>query len=376
MGKQGRGQGSWQQGGWYPQPSWSASVWQGAKRQWENRQPSLNFPAYDSDWTSGRTETIAVIEERRFDQEQPKTRTAAVQHALNHARKIDTRLLKLQREQVQKAEQWNAYQQGMKAAYNKEKLRHEKALQRIDSDIAAALEAQEEAQVMVEQAALQFGQAQPRMEVDDTAWDSLMRTRPEPSITSTDDVAADLRAYLAERHQTRTMEAKQAAGPAPLGAADGQTARSMAANTKTYNAMSPHATAAPMPAAQVGLPEKPPTAAPNEAPPDNGEDTGDPKPHRPKPTEQRKPVKGAPLKVAHPPSPSTTSLSDKLASKRAAMLQVEAATRAAKGELGQDGQEGPPGLSVAAEAQIIQDDDFEDLEEVDRPPKPGLTAME
>ena len=180
MGKQGRGQGSWQQGGWYPQPSWSASVWQGAKRQWENRQPSLNFPAYDSDWTSGRTEAIAVIEERRFDQEQPKTRTAAVQHALNHARKIDTRLLKLQREQVQKAEQWNAYQQGMKAAYNKEKLRHEKALQRIDSDIAAALEAQEEAQVMVEQAALHFGQAQPRMEVDDTAWDSLMRHGRSP----------------------------------------------------------------------------------------------------------------------------------------------------------------------------------------------------
>ena len=325
MGKQGRGR-EWQHGGGWESKPQSWDVWPGGRRTWEKRN-SPKFPAYDADWTSDNAKQIEVIAERRFPKEQAGfKKSTMVQHAVNVARKAETRLSNLQKEQVTREEKWAAYQLAVKAAFNKEKAKYQKDIQRITTDIAAAVDAQNEAHVMMEYAALNSSASRPERESEreqEAAWDVLMQDAEEDDAAQLRRAQGELRAYmeqqskqareLRELQEQRRRAAQEAharptvvrpsteANPAPP---DGQYGGAPPASGETAAPTGHGGPYVPSPSSRTGT-----LLSPSRSPgvhPRGG-------------AKSREPLKGAPLKPVHTDIPPQASLSDKLLAKRAAM---------------------------------------------------------
>ncbi|CAE7942437.1 unnamed protein product [Symbiodinium sp. KB8] len=354
MGKQGRGR-EWQHGGGWESKPQSWDVWPGGRRSWEKRN-SPKFPAYDADWTSDNAKQIEVIAERRFPKEQAGSKKSTmVQHAVNVARKAETRLSNLQKEQVTREEKWAAYQLAVKAAFNKEKAKYQKDIQRITTDIAAAVDAQNEAHVMMEYVALNSSASRPERESEreqEAAWDVLMQDAEEDDAAQLRKAQGELRAYM-EQQSKQARELRELQEQRRRAAQEAH-----AVPTVVHPSMESH--------------PAPPEVQYGKAPPASGETaapTGHGGPYVPSPSSRtgtlpspgrspgthprggaksREPLKGAPLKPVHTDIPPQASLGDKLLAKRAAM--------AAKAEGG-----GPP--LPSAEATIDVPDDEEVMDE-------------
>ena len=318
----------WDRSQWSSSPSWA--VWPGARRTWESRQvgDSPRFPTYDADWQPEPHSQIQVLEERRYtpEFEAPK-KVAAVQKAVNLARKQDTRVTRLRREQQERERKWERYKTALKLSFNKEKIRYEKDQQRLADDLAQAMSEQEEAHKLMEHAALTLATKEPDVEMlgDDAEWEDMIKGRPAVKM-GVQKLQAEIQEMLEHRQQQQvaavtptrsTMAPPRSPAPAHRVSERPAPARPVAAPT-------PHAARDPYMAQST----TPPVAAPEsrvhaelqQEYRQQQEAMASPKP-RPKNAEtQRRPIKALPSQVVHTPSPGP-GLGGKLDSKRAAILQ-------------------------------------------------------
>ena len=305
-------------------------------------QPSQpKFPRYDAEWRAGK-EQISVMEERRFDQDAQTTSiVGVVQKTVNAARRADAKVNKLRKEQQEKKAKWKAYQAMMKEEYNKEENRFHRDQERLQEELASAVEEQSQAHALIAQAAVQMGEPETAMQTEaPSAWDELWSARP----VQTDQSLSALGRELADYLRARAPEAGIATPvrpavipprtPAPAGSNLGGASIATAG---------PHAAAAsPTPStASTGPPATgDPYVMAAATPPNSKEDarllqelrhymnqTTAAKPRQLRTREgstPRQSVKQLPQEVAHPSSPGAATLSAKLEAQRIKLLEEAA----------------------------------------------------
>ena len=261
MGKAGR-QDRWKsQKAWYPESQQHASwsVWPGAwaqspqaRRAATERAPQ--FPAYDS--VSKDNTGMIVVSEYRY--EKPQLREGpqlvnVVQAAVNHARKLNNRVEKLQREIGAKNEQWKAYMAGMKQALQQEKRRHLIAVGKLTMEVQ---EVQQQVDYANEQlrraAAAGLLQQAPRDGDGDQEWDAMMEDVEQKG----PDFLQDLERMLRGAGTARPPSA----GPAP--ATPPQKPRPVEMMTPPAVTPTPPQSAPAEPLATFGAPPGPYVASP------------------------------------------------------------------------------------------------------------------
>ena len=167
-------------------------------------QERSHFPAYDLAWK--QAPAIAVVSEERPSQTSGGL-VGNVQHALNLARRVEQKLIKLRTEQLQRSRGWDKYMADVKEAVAKEKSRHENAQARIAKEIQELESSQTAAYEQVTAVAMEmkgqgglFGQATasyvepPGMEVD-LGLDQRSRAGQDSSLSDA-DLAAELRRII------------------------------------------------------------------------------------------------------------------------------------------------------------------------------------
>ena len=304
-----------------------------------------------------------VVAERRFDQEpQGPPRVATVQKAVNYARKLDTKITRIRREQAARDKKWESYKVAMKQAFHKERLKYAKDQQRLMEDLKVALSEQEEAHRLMEQAALSLKVREPEepMQVEDTEWDEMVREQAIPT-GGLQRLEAEVR-ELVERRQAQQGPVQTPTRPTAA------TPRTPGQNQRT--------TAHPEQAVMPGPPSDPylmtaptPLAVSSETPESRAfadlqqelrrHDAAVRQRAKPKgPEGQRQSVKALPAKVVHTPSPSRP-LEARLERRRAAILQETQQPRAATTQAEQrTAQDAGPAIF------FVNDDEDEDLEDV------------
>ena len=329
MGKAGR-QDKWKsQKAWYPESQQHASwsVWPGAwaqspqaRRAAAERTPQ--FPAYDS--VSKDNTGMIVVSEHRY--EKPQLREGpqlvnVVQAAVNHARKLNNRVEKLQREIGVKNEQWKAYMAGMKQALQQEKRRHSTAVGKLTMEIQ---EVQQQVDYANEQlrraAAAGLLQQAPRDGDGDQEWDAMMLDVEQKG----PDFLQDLERMLQGAGGTvRPMQAGSAPATPP------HKPRPAEMLTPPSVAPTPPQSTTAAPLANFGAPPGPYVGSPGQQARTSTE-TGskeavdvpmEPSPKsRPKPEQRpRTPVKKLPQAIPHADAGATT-LADKLGERRQSLI--------------------------------------------------------
>ena len=76
-----------------------------------------------------------------------------LQACVNQARKAESRVKKILSDQALRAAQWDRYEKDVRTAFLSERKRHEANLEKLDAELSAALQAQEEARAKVRSAA-------------------------------------------------------------------------------------------------------------------------------------------------------------------------------------------------------------------------------
>ena len=113
-------------------------------------QPSA-FPAYDS--RKPPEEDMTPVQVRRTGTAAPTPLVQAVQGAVNFARKLDMRQIKLAKELSDRQKCWRGYQVDMKRSYAKEKVRFEHDQSRLKEDLQKITMQQAQAYQLIQEAA-------------------------------------------------------------------------------------------------------------------------------------------------------------------------------------------------------------------------------
>ena len=266
-----------------------------------------------------------------------------VQKSLSAARKSDNRIRRLKEDRKTKEAQWIQFQKESREAFLLEKQRFTSALAKIDEDIRAATTAGQESADMVQALVLHGMQAKMRksgqMEESDGSWEALVNTEEpqmEPGFlrdavlaaqrmnsapaTATSDgsmVPPEVAARILQVAMS-TLAPPNGAPAAPPNAGPGQASippglEPTWANNPGPPLLAPAGPAAPYlgsPSASVPDVPKAPPAGPTPAP----------SPPSKSRSQQRLPVKGAPLKTVHTGAPPGASLPEKLEAKRGVLF--------------------------------------------------------
>ena len=149
MGKWRRNAQEDQSKGWQYWPgSWSASP--NRQAPWrDQKKANSRIPAYDAlkanvdkNQPGGRGSGDAVGDDMLIQE---------LQRAVNSARRAETKVKKITQEKAERKQQWQSWEQELKRTYAKERARHNNALNRLDTDMKEALQAQEQARAFVRQ---------------------------------------------------------------------------------------------------------------------------------------------------------------------------------------------------------------------------------
>ncbi|CAE7871297.1 hypothetical protein AK812_SmicGene3911 [Symbiodinium microadriaticum] len=219
MGKQGRGsyQGQWSDAAWQSSPAWS--VWPGAWPKKGQRdggakgQGKHRFPSYDADWEEQGAH-ITVLEERRMQPAATPTLSNVVQQTVNASRKAEQRVAKLKKAITSKEEKWRAYQIAMKAAYNREQQRCEKDQQRLQAELASAMQEEEEAHQLLATAAAEYAKMGKDTPSGDSEWEQFLGRSSAPAENSVQSLSRQLEEAIQRRMQTVDGH-QQGSRPAP-----------------------------------------------------------------------------------------------------------------------------------------------------------------
>ena len=338
MGKQGRGayQGQWSDAAWQSSPAWS--VWPGA---WPRRgqkdggakgHGKQRFPSYDADWEEQGAH-ITVVEERRMQPAATPTLSNVVQQTVNASRKAEQRVAKLKKAITSKEEKWRAYQIAMKAAYNREQQRCEKDQQRLQAELASAMQEEEEAHQLLATAAAEYAKMGKDAPSGDSEWEQFLGRSTAPVENSMQSLSRQLEEAI-HRRQQAVDGPQQGSRPAPgLPRPEGHVTTTSAPNPPvpppTYDTRSPARSGGEHPFGSSedaeALHAAMPTGGVHPACKMIDKRTSPLHPGQRRPGEARQPtsqappragVKPATMKPA-PPEPPHSTLTDKLATRRA-----------------------------------------------------------
>ncbi|OLQ13229.1 hypothetical protein AK812_SmicGene2816 [Symbiodinium microadriaticum] len=115
------------------------------------KNQSTAFPAYDS--RKPPEEDMTPVQVRRTGTATPTPLVQAVQGAVNFARKLDMRQIKLAKELSDRQKCWRGYQADMKRSYAKEKVRFEHDQSRLKEDLQKITAQQAQAYQLIQEAA-------------------------------------------------------------------------------------------------------------------------------------------------------------------------------------------------------------------------------
>ncbi|CAE7883540.1 hypothetical protein AK812_SmicGene281 [Symbiodinium microadriaticum] len=201
----------WSDSSWSASPSWS--VWPGAWPKKGSGQPDAKgkgkgkskFPTYDGDWDVS-VDPIEVIEERRFATAAQPSMAAVMQQTANVLRKAEGKVARIRKELAKKEAKWRSYQAALKASYVQEKQRSAGDQQRLQTELATALEEQEEAYQLAQRTSQ--GCSTSAMQVEDNTWEEL------GELTQPQTVRQDLQSlHLELQELMKRQEAVLGAGP-------------------------------------------------------------------------------------------------------------------------------------------------------------------
>ena len=315
-----------------------------------------------------------ILEEKRFSADQPTASiVGVVQRTVNAARRADAKVARLRKEQQDKRVKWKQYQAMMKAEYNKEEQRYHRDQERIQTDLATAVEEQSQAHVLITQAATAFAAGSGDMQVDEadggSAWDELWTTQPPPEPTQLQTLGRELTDFLHGRQRSDVVRtpvrptATHPRTPGPARTIDVSDGPPLATPTCTGTAVATDAPAAQDP--YVAMAATPPTAQADarllaELQHYLKERTTTPRTRTTRLREgstPRQPVKRLPQEVAHPKSPGTATLTSKLEAQRSKLLAERATQQAEPPEPG--GATTAADTALPAHTSVLVDDDSE-----------------
>ncbi|CAE7272624.1 unnamed protein product [Symbiodinium sp. CCMP2456] len=190
--------------------SWSfwSGAWKSSPRQGQKPEKPA-FPAYDVGWKNA-AELMEVSSSSGRGGANPANVGGIVQDvqaAINHARKIEQRLHKLQKESLQKGNAWDAWVREMRLTYAKELERHRGEQKRLAADIRELEDLTHAAYVSVQQAALHQRAAE-KAEPPPLEWEEAMEID--------DDLTEDqTRAELRRMIQAAEVTPKRGTGAPP-----------------------------------------------------------------------------------------------------------------------------------------------------------------
>ena len=148
--------------GWKSKPQWEGQAWLSADSSTYRLWPGAKSPAQPkAPWKEGKGGSksggIPGYASRRLPDTQAMASVAAsaqagssgmvtrVQQALNHARKAEARVKKLNADKEKREQQWALWERDMKVAWLREKAQYGRDMEQIDREIVSAMTAQEEA---------------------------------------------------------------------------------------------------------------------------------------------------------------------------------------------------------------------------------------
>eukprot|EP00439_Symbiodinium_sp_Y106_P016134 s5090_g2.t1 len=400
MGRGGWPKGGARESGYYWRGSWPA-------RPSKEKQADVKFPTYDSMTVAQKGKGAGKAEDFSAD-EAADSLVGIIQEGLNATRKAEQKVRSLSQQKQKREGQWNAYLDALRRSYLKEHDKYGKEMARINEDLQAALQAQEDARAMLR--TLHTRDQPDAQAVAPDAWEKMTSAWQRERHEEQDSAAVLRRAWgdapalaeppvpVGQRRLTPEVLAFLAQcgiSPQAIPGASADTvlpglAPAMPAvptpamgQRRAYDAMSPGPTLpapfrvnpefGPVPAGYgpplaVGVTatgsevSRPDSAAPGEGGPQALKEQAGDLTKKP-----RQSVKALPTGVAHTASPKAPGLADKLDQKRAAELaqlreQQEGPVPAVPSTI-------PPGVPQA----VIHDDSDDDLM-AEEPP--GLTALE
>ena len=113
------------------------------RHQEEQRAQGPRFPKYDDKAEKSDEPAICVISTQPHSGRDSLVQD--LQAGINLARKVETRVHKLDDEKNRRCAQWAQFQEDMPRSYQQEKMRHHQALLRLDGEIRDATTQQAEA---------------------------------------------------------------------------------------------------------------------------------------------------------------------------------------------------------------------------------------
>ncbi|CAE6968592.1 unnamed protein product [Symbiodinium sp. CCMP2592] len=356
----------------YWRGSWSA--WE--RSSWQQPQDQGLFPAYDGQWSEGRSKAaITILSESRAGPSEPSV-LKDVQFAVNQVRKADARRAKVEKEREDKIKRWAIYTQELQSSFIAEKQRHLDALDNFDQEVAAAARGQEIARAALGKASDGFltkGQTGETEESGDMEWDamveaSLRAQRPYTREDATKDLADIFGADSLLKEPSQTKSTTPSGRPAEDAIAAGP--------VRAYAGASPRARVDPYLAASPAsfMRERPipATAPPETAAPEASAQTsaGMPPAATRSASRCRTPVKQLPQQPVHVEVPGGPSLADKLHVARRTALAPFGLDRPAEGANSRSDAVDPP------PAEMRPPDQINLVEEELNAASPGLTRME
>ena len=258
-------------GGW--------ALWQGswkASPRAQPRQPRAaqnEFPPYDEGW-----QQAAGVMDVSTSTSLPRTRPTStpggglvhdVQSAINQARKLETRLQKLQKEALQKGRSWDAWVLRMRTSYSRESERHQSEQRRLAAEIREVEELTMAAYLQVQDAAFKQQRASQEAVPPPLEWESAMEVEPTPAdLPTRQELERMLRIVTAR--QTGQSTPPRPTGAAPLTppgtARDFQMDVSPGPPVTSDGYPTPPSTPAPHSASGIGVPPDPRAPAAPELP--------------------------------------------------------------------------------------------------------------
>ena len=341
----------------------------GRKKQWQAQQEWQDWPAerrqsqlWHGAWASASPKDASTAIPARYDSMHvPQAKAGAslalaeepmstgdtalnreIQRSLTVAKKADVRLRKLQEEKARKTAQWELYAKDVKRKFLNQRKQFENDLVRIQGDMAAAMEAGQDASANLRKVVDQGVPSQmDTSEEDMKAWDELTTEALEPAPSGFLQDA--MRTASAARRPPPGMEAlpgyPAGAPSAPQGMMTPEAASRLLAAVMMHmpggltgpapsGCVGPHPSMAPpAPTEHAGAPTAAgpaniptpyvpsPSGRKEEAASPSAAKASPPK----RPPTQRVPLRGGPLRPVHPSTGPLSSIQNKLDMRRTAM---------------------------------------------------------
>ena len=197
------GKKSWNQGDYGSrQHGGSWGYWRGS---YQARSPRSMFPAYDQ----GRQDAWHTST-RDSEPTEAQTFTQALQGSLNGTRKVEQRVVSLQSGLVRRQSMWESYLRDMKEALRREQARFVKDMEKLRTDLAQAMQQQEDARAELVRVAALAGRAPERPPPDsrvDRVFDAWCSEEPD------NDAHAVLRRAMAATGEGHLIPQASHTGP-------------------------------------------------------------------------------------------------------------------------------------------------------------------